>query len=75
MSAHILEHLFNRLFGGFGLLHAHNKGGFANLHRITRILILHSISPFIVIFQIWLADWQLWVYHDFLASQNFLPVK
>ena len=26
------------------------KGGFTDLHRITRILILHSISPFIVIF-------------------------
>ncbi|MEQ2706843.1 hypothetical protein, partial [Faecalibacterium longum] len=39
VSAHILEHLFNRLFGSFGLLHAHNKGGFTNLHRITRILI------------------------------------
>ena len=41
VSTHILEHLFNRLFGSFGLLHAHNKGGFTNLHRITRILIFH----------------------------------
>ena len=41
VSAHILEHLFNRLFGSFGLLYAHNKGGFTNLHRITRILIFH----------------------------------
>ncbi|MFR1693617.1 MAG: hypothetical protein ACLSVF_10070, partial [Faecalibacterium sp.] len=50
VSAHILEHLFNRLFGSFGLLHAHNKGGFTDLHRITRIPIFHRISPFIVIF-------------------------